>query len=87
MKHQTLDEKHNALLKRKEILIKLDYEGKATPSKEQIKEIIAKEFNSPVENIEVSKILSEIGRTAGKAWIKIWEHKAPEKKVKKEVKK
>jgi len=75
MKFNVIEEKENKLLKRKEILVRLDYEGKSTPSKAELQKILADHFKVKMENLEISKVLSEIGLTKGKAWIKIWEEK------------
>jgi len=75
MKIQVLDEKENPLLKRKEIIVSLDYDGKATVSKAELQKAISEELKSSVDSIEVSKIFSEIGIPKGRAWIKIWKEK------------
>ena len=74
MKFDKLSEKRNDLLKRKDIIIKMNYE-KATPSKAVLQGLIAKDFKAEVENVEISKIISDHGRAAGKVWIKIWDDK------------
>ncbi|MFQ6020898.1 MAG: hypothetical protein ACE5J4_02675 [Candidatus Aenigmatarchaeota archaeon] len=74
MKFKIIKEKKNPLLKRKELLISLDYNG-ATVSKAELQKILAEHFKVNMENLEVSKILSEVGLPKGKAWIKIWEEK------------
>ena len=83
MKVQITSEKKNPLMKRNEIVLSIDYEGGATPSKEILKKAVADETKVSLENIEIRKIISEIGYSRGKAWFNIWEHKAPERKVKK----
>jgi len=75
MKVQVITEKENPLLKRKEILVSIDYEGTATPSKADIQKLLAEQLKANIENLEISKVLSEIGKSRGKAWIKIWEEK------------
>ncbi len=75
MKIQVIKEKENPLLKRKELLVALDYDGGATPSKAELQKSLAEELKVEIERVEVSKILSEIGMPKGKAWIKIWEEK------------
>lgn len=75
MKIQVVTEKENPLLKRKEIIIALDYDGKATPSKAELQKLLAEHFKASVDSIEISKLLSEIGIPKGKAWIKIWKEK------------
>lgn len=78
MKFETVDEKENPMLKRKEIVISLDYEGGSTPSKADLQKTLSDQLKANIENVEISKILSETGRTVGKAWIKVWyEKKVP----------
>lgn len=75
MKFNVIEEKENPLLKRKELLLSIDYEGGSTPSKAEMQKILAEQLNANIENLEISKVLSEIGLTRGKAWVKIWEEK------------
>ena len=75
MKVQILDEKQNPLLKRKEIIVSLDYNGKATISKAELQKILSEEFKVSMDSVEVTKIFSEFGTPKGKAWIKIWKEK------------
>ena len=89
MKFNVKDEKDNPLLKRKELFLSIDYEGASTPSKAELQKLLAKELSANIENLEISKVLSETGLSRGKAWVKIWEEKkiAPysEKKKKAEA--
>jgi ribosomal protein S24E len=62
----------NKLLERREIIAVIDYEGGATPSKEEVREYFAKKYAVDKEKVEVSKIMSEKGIPRGKVWIKIW---------------
>lgn len=75
MKFNVIEEKENPLLKRKEILLSIDYEGGSTPSKAEMQKFLAEQLSANIENLEISKVLSEIGLTRGKAWVKIWEEK------------
>jgi ribosomal protein S24E len=75
VKFKVLDEKENPMLKRKEMLMSLDYEGKSTPSKADLQKLLSEQLNANIESVEISKILSEIGRTMGKAWVKLWQEK------------
>jgi ribosomal protein S24E len=75
VKFNVIEEKENPLLKRKELLLSIDYEGGSTPSKAEMQKILAEQLNANIENLEISKVLSEIGLTRGKAWVKIWEEK------------
>ncbi len=76
MKFEILEEKKNPLMKRKEILVSIDFEGSCTPSKFDLQKAIAESMKANAENIEVSKVLSEIGLSRGKAWVKVWEEKS-----------
>lgn len=75
MQFNVIEEKQNPLLKRKELLVSVDYEGKSTPSKAELQKALSKQFNANMENLEISKVLSETGLSRGKAWVKIWEEK------------
>jgi ribosomal protein S24E len=75
MNIQVLVERENPLLKRKEVIVSLEYNGKATVSKAELQAMISKQFNADAESVEVSKILSEVGLPKGKAWVKIWKEK------------
>ena len=75
MKFDVLEEKENPVLKRKEIIISLNYGKGTTPSKADLQKAVSEQLNANIENIEITKILSEIGKPMGKAWIKIWQEK------------
>jgi ribosomal protein S24E len=75
MKIQVLVEKDNPLLKRKEVIVSLEYNGKSTISRAELQKMFSDEFKANIESVEISKILSEIGMPKGKAWIKIWKEK------------
>ena len=75
MNFSIIEEKDNPLFKRKEILASVDYQGGSTPSKAALQKAIAEQFKVGADSVEIDKILSEIGMTKGKAWIKIWQEK------------
>ncbi len=70
---EALKDFDNRLLKRRELIIRIDYEGNATPSKEEIREFIAKKYAVEPERVEISKVLSDLGYPSGKVWAKIWD--------------
>lgn len=74
MDFKIISEKQNPVMKRREILAEMKYDG-ATPSKAYLQEQIAAKFSVNPESIEIAKILSEHGKSAGKVWVKIWEQK------------
>ncbi len=70
-----ISEKENPLLKRREVLASIDYQGGPTPSKADLQKTLADHFKVNINNVEISKIMSEIGISKGKIWIKIWQEK------------
>lgn len=75
MNIQTISEKENLLLKRRDILVAIDFQGGSTPSKADLQKILSEQFKVNMDNVEISKILSEFGLSKGKIWIKIWNEK------------
>lgn len=75
MKIEVISEKENPLMKRKELLVSIDYDKGATASKADLQKFLAEQLNANIENLEISKILSEFGLSKGKAWVKIWKEK------------
>jgi len=75
MKFEVLEEKENPVLKRKELVISLDYQQGSTPSKMDLQKALSEQMNANIEGIEISKIISETGLPMGKAWVKIWQEK------------
>jgi len=70
-----VSEKENPLLKRKELVVNLDYEGGSTTSKAMLQKLISDQFKAGVDSVEITTIMSEVGSSKGKAWIKIWQEK------------
>lgn len=84
MRFKIVEEKDNPVLKRKEMIASIDYEQGSTPSKAEMQKIVAEQMKANIENVEISKILSENGMSIGMAWVKIWqEKKIPAYKTKK----
>lgn len=78
-----MDEKKNPILKRTDLMLTIDHTGQATPKREELIEQIAKKFKTTPEKIEIIYIFSETGMAKSKVKARVWEEKAPEKKVKK----
>jgi len=72
---KVISEKENPLLKRKEIIVALDYEGSSTVSKAGLQRLMSEHFKSGIDSVEVTTIMSEVGSSKGKAWIRIWQEK------------
>jgi len=75
MKIEVINEKENPLMKRRELFVSIDYDKGATPSKADLQKSLAEQLKVNIENLEISKILSEFGLSKGKAWVKIWKEK------------
>lgn len=75
MKIEVISEKENPLMKRKELVVSVDYDKGATASKADLQKFLAEQLKANIENLEISKILSEFGLSKGKAWVKIWKEK------------
>ena len=82
MRIEIVGQKENPILKRREISANIDYEGKATPSKAEIQAMLAKQLGANEELVEISTVLSAVGRSVGSLHAKVWETKPPEKKKK-----
>lgn len=74
MDFHIISERQNPVMKRRELFAEIKYTG-PTPSKAHIQEHVSAKLSVNPESVEISKILSEHGKSKGKAWIKIWEHK------------
>jgi len=72
---EIVEEKQNPVLKRKAIMINLDYEGRSTTSKAELQLAISKQLNVEPKHVEIKKIMSNFGKSVGKAWVNVWEEK------------
>ena len=93
MKIEIKIEKNNPFMKRKELIIEIDHEGGATPTKASVQKEIAKMKNVKPEHIDIRKIFSKRGIAKSEAKVFIWEEpkvkdlsKEAEKKEQKEEK-
>ncbi len=73
MEFKILKDFDNRLMKRREVIVEMDYGGGATPSKGELQLLFAKKFAVDPERVEISKIFSNKGYSSGKIWIKIWD--------------
>ena len=71
MKFSVVNEKENSALKRKELTVNVDYEGKATPKNADLLAGLASHFGAAQEKIQ-AKLFSHAGRSTGYAVVKIW---------------
>ncbi|HUR25409.1 MAG TPA: hypothetical protein VM327_05275 [Candidatus Thermoplasmatota archaeon] len=60
-------QKDNALMARKDIKFKVAHEGETTPSRTQVRQLVAAQVGTKTENVVIESMETEygIGRTAG----------------------
>lgn len=73
MEWEIIKDFDNRLMERRELIIRIDYGGGPTPSKAELQAIVAKKFAVEPSRVEIDKIMSEKGYSAGKVWVKIWD--------------
>lgn len=62
MELKIVSNKENALMGRKEIVFTLRHEGETTPSRVQVRQLLASEVGSKTENVVIDAMESEYGR-------------------------
>ena len=58
------ENKENALLDRREIVFTLRHDGETTPSRSQVRQLVASQIGTKTENVVVESMQSEYGRGA-----------------------
>lgn len=74
----------NKLLKRTDLFLIIDHEGKSTPRQDEVIKAIAEKYKAPENKIEIIYIFSEKGKAQSKVKAKIWKEKIIERKKKEE---
>ncbi len=69
-----VEEKYNKLLGRKEVFLVIDHITSGTPSRQTIREFIAKIYGVDINLVVVKEIKSEYGRGRSKAHIHIYDN-------------
>lgn len=87
MKIDVLEKRENPILKRTDLLLKVDHDKQPTPKKDELAKVIADMFKSVPEKVEIIYIFSDVGITKAKVKARVWEEKPPEKKRKEKVEK
>jgi len=73
MELELLEKKENPLLKRTEIRFEALHQKEATPSREDIRENIAKSLKAPKEKVILDSMQSEFGRGKTTGYAKVYE--------------
>lgn len=58
---EVVSEDYNALIKRKEVVLRIQHIGKGTPSRGVIRDALAKLYNVSVDQVFIKKIETEYG--------------------------
>ena len=66
MEIQIQENKENALLDRREILFTLRHDGETTPSRVQVRQLLASQIGTRTENVVIESMQSEYGRGASR---------------------
>ena len=67
-----IEEKSNAMLNRRELRLKI-YHNAATPSRAEVKKIVALKFDVDPDLVVVDNMKSEFGKSETKAYVKVYE--------------
>ncbi len=65
-------DKYNPLLKRRELHLRITFNGK-TPSRKEVREKVAGLMNAELDRIVVDYIKTEFGKTEAKCYVKIYD--------------
>ena len=68
-----LHEKQYLLLGRKSYTFEFEHQGKATPTKKDLKEQISKKLNVPIEKINIQHIYTSYGSNLSKVNVNVYE--------------
>lgn len=71
---EVVTEKANPLMKRKELVLSIDYTS-STPSRAEMQAAVAQQFSIEPTKVEIKKIMSAYGKASGKVWANVWEEK------------
>ena len=66
MEIQIRENKENALLDRREIVFTLRHDGETTPSRVQVRQLLASQIGTKTENVVIDVMESEYGRGASR---------------------
>ncbi len=85
MNVKIIQKKDNPLLKREDIWCVVEHEGKATPRREELTSLMAKNFNKDADLIIIDKIFSIRGKGSSKVKVFIYKNKEsiPKEKIEK----
>ncbi|MDX1611593.1 MAG: 30S ribosomal protein S24e [Candidatus Thermoplasmatota archaeon] len=73
MQFEIKDQRENPLLKRQEVEFLLHHPGENTPSREQVREMVASHLNGKKNNVVVDHLKSEFGRATTAGYAKLYE--------------
>lgn len=68
-------ERDNVLLKRKELWCTISFENESTPTREQIKDLVAKNYGADKTLVVVDNSRQETGKHIARSYVKIYQDK------------
>ncbi len=69
------NERDNVLLKRKELRCIISFDNEATPTREQVRELVAKNYGADKTLVVVDSSRQETGKHVAKTYVKIYKDK------------
>lgn len=70
-----VNERENALLQRRELVIDILHAGEATPSRITLQQLIAKMVGADPEYTEVYDVRSAVGAASSRIRVRVWQEK------------
>ncbi len=82
MDMKLLEEKNDVFFNRKILLLEIKHDGQPTPSRKQVEELIAQQFNVDITHIDIDYIRTKAARNESKIKAYIYEKPIKEKETK-----
>ena len=85
MEIEIIEERENVFFKRKDVKVLLKHEKAPTPSKEEVKKLLAEKYGVDVEQVHIDYIFGRTGKAESIAKVKILKEKPVKEEVKNEA--
>jgi ribosomal protein S24E len=76
MEFKVRQDKYNALLKRKEVLVEVDHEKSGTPSRVDLKKAVAAKYGTKPENIHIVDVETKTGTQSAICEVQVYDDRA-----------
>ncbi len=78
---ELLDRRENKLLKRLELMLKVFHPGMPTPSRKDVKALVAANLGVPEERVIVDYVKTQFGADYSKAYVKVYDSVEDAKRI------